>query len=114
MVVTKFVVRILADIVLDPCLHVAHHLNLMDKIRSNAIQMILEFEFLIPKFQGLEYKGLGFVGLEPGGLDPIGLEFESLVLDPSVSDSRHGFGGSGPKTFLGFDLGRQTIGHIKG
>jgi hypothetical protein len=33
-----------------------------------------------------------------------GLEFESLVSDPSVSDPRHGLGGSRPKMFSGFDL----------
>jgi hypothetical protein len=63
--------------------------------------MILEFESLIPKFQGLGYKGLGFVGL-----DPIGLESESLVSDPSVSNPRYGLGGLRPEMFLGFDFPR--------
>jgi hypothetical protein len=40
------------------------------------------------------------VGL--GGLESLGgLEFESLVSDPSVLDSRLGLGGSGPEMFLG-------------
>jgi hypothetical protein len=71
--------------------------------------MILEFEFLIPKFQGLRYKGLEFEGLGPRGIDPIGLEFKSLVLD-----SRLGLRGSGLEIFLGFDSGWLTIGPIKG
>jgi hypothetical protein len=50
--------------------------------------MTIEFESTIPK------------GLRLGGL-----EFESLVLDPSVSDRRPGLGGSKPEMFLGFDLG---------
>ena len=42
--------------------------------------------------------GLEFVGLKPEGLRPIDLEFESLVLNPSVSNSRRGLGGSEPET----------------
>jgi hypothetical protein len=76
--------------------------------------MILEFEFLIPKFQGLRYKGLEFEGLGPRGIDPIGYEFKSLVLDASVLDSRLGLRGSGLEIFLGFDSGWLTIGPIKG
>jgi hypothetical protein len=76
--------------------------------------MIIEFESSIPKFQGLRLKGIEFEGLGLGSLDPIGLKFESLVLDPSVSDLRLGLKGSGPEMFLGFDLGWRTIGPIKG
>jgi hypothetical protein len=74
----------------------------MDKI--NTIQTIIEFESLIPKFQGLRLKGLEFEGLEPGGLDPIDLKFESLVLDPSVLDLRPCLGGRGLDIFLDFDF----------
>jgi hypothetical protein len=70
----------------------------MDKIRSNTISN--EFEFMIPKFQGLGYKGFKFEGLGPRGLDRIGLEFKSLDLDPSILDSRPDIGGSGPEMFL--------------
>jgi hypothetical protein len=43
-----------------------------------------EFEFVIPKFQGLGYKDLEFEGLRPRGLNCIGLEFESKVSDPQM------------------------------
>jgi hypothetical protein len=76
----------------------ARHLNLMEKKRSHIISD--EFKSLIPKFQGLGCNNLKF-----GGLRLTGLEFESLVLDPSVSDLRPGLGGSRPEMFLGFDLG---------
>jgi hypothetical protein len=74
---------------------------------------------LIPKFQGLGREGLKFGGLGLKGLGGLGLgglgglgheglgglEFESLVLDPFVSDSRLDLEGSGLEIFLGFDLG---------
>ena len=75
--------------------------------------MITEFESSIPKFHGLRFKGLEFKGLKLGGLNPIGLEFKSLVSNPSISDSRLGLKGPGPKAFLGFDLGWRTIGPFK-
>ena len=75
--------------------------------------MITEFEFSIPKFQGLRLKSLEFKGLGLGDLDPIDLKFESLVSDPSVLDPRPGLKGSGLKMFLGFDLRWRTIGPIK-
>ena len=76
----------------------------MDKIRSTPFQMILEFESLILKFQGLSYKGLEFEGLGPKGLDPIGLEFKSLVLNSFVSDPSPNLEGSGLEMFLGFNF----------
>jgi hypothetical protein len=72
---------------------------------------------LIPKFQGIGCKGLKFKGLELEGLGGLGLrglgleglgdlEFESLVSNPFVLDSRPGLGGSRPEIFLGFDFPR--------
>jgi hypothetical protein len=75
--------------------------------------MIIEFESLILRFQGLRLKVLEFGGLGLGGLDPTGLKFESLVSDPSISDLRPGLGVSGPEMLLGFDLGWIIIGPIK-
>ena len=70
----------------------------MDKIRPVITWNDIWIWIIDPKFQGLDYKGLEFGGLKPGDLEPIGLEFESLVSNPSVLDSKRGLGGSEPKT----------------